>query len=167
MSRVNPTSLPAREVHSADLPITQPKAIDLGLDADLDDRAGDIILSSQEVMDKNYLDALQFNEEPVTIVLHRGRERYSPNVHDFYVNGRPMWIPVDRPTVIPRKYLEVIARAQPFDVKTKVNKNEQDGDDAVVDNFAERYQSAKYPFSVVKDNNPRGHTWLAQVMREG
>lgn len=167
MARTTPVNAPSRELHSDDLPITQPKAIDLSLDVDPADRVADIILSSDEMLNKDYLDELKFMEEPVTVVLHRGRERYSPNIHDFYVNGKPLWIPVDRPTTIPRKYLEVLARSQPFEVKTKVNKNEQDGEDAVVDNMAERYQSAKYPFSVVKDENPRGHVWLAKVMREG
>jgi hypothetical protein len=167
MARTAPVNQPARELHSADLPITQPSAIDLSLDADPADRVSDIILSSNEMLNKDYLDELKFMEERVTVVLHRGSERHAPNIHDFYVNGKPLWIPVDQATSIPRKYLEVIARAQPFSVQTKVNKNEQDGDDAVVDNQAVRYQSAKYPFSVVKDENPRGHAWLAKVMREG
>lgn len=167
MARTAPVTTPGRELHSADLPITQPSNVNLNLDADPADRAGDIILSSDEMLNKDYLDELKFMEEPVTIVLHRGRERFSPNVHDFYVNGKPLWIPVDQPVQIQRKYLEVIARSQPFEVKTLVNKNEHQGEDAVVDNFAQRYQSAKYPFSVVKDDNPRGHVWLAKVMREG
>ncbi len=162
MARTAPVSFGGPELHSADLPITQPE--DIG--DDLADRANIVVAGEAELQAKEYLDELAFMSEPVTILLHRGRERHAPNIYDFYVNGKAMWIIVDTPATIPRAYLEVIARSQPYEVETHVNKNEHMGMDAHVENSIRRHQSARYPFTVVKDANPKGPAWLAKVMRE-
>lgn len=162
MSRTAPVNTPARERQSADLPI---RSLD-PIPDDPEDRAADIIVSDEKLASKDYQDELAFMAERVEIILHRGREKFSPNVHDFYVNGRPMWIPVDTPVSIPRAYLEVMARSQPYDVQTQVDKNEGDDAASAVLNTIKRYQSSKYPFAVLKDPNPKGPAWLAKVMRE-
>ena len=153
-----------REVHSADLPITQPDDL---VNDELTDHENVIVADEADLSAKAYLAELAFMSEPVTIVLHRGREKHSPNLHDFYVNGRPLWVPVEQETAVPRCYLEVIARSQPYEVETHVNKNEHKGMDAPVENKVVRHQSAKFPFTVVRDPNPKGPAWLAKVMREG
>lgn len=162
MSRVAPvTSSSARETHSADLPITQPPPI-----LDTSERDPEVIVTTEAVMTGDYAATLAFMEEPVDILLHRGREKHAPTMYDFHINGRPIWVRVDTVTTIPRKYLEVIARSQPFEVETEVDKNEGKGENAPVVNTIKRHQSARYPFTVVKDSNPRGAAWLAKVMRE-
>lgn len=161
MARTAPTSLPGPELHSADLPITQPPALE-----DLEDREIEVVKAVDPIAMDSYAAELAFMEEPVTVLLHRQREKNSPAIFDFTVQGRPIWVAVDTPTVIQRKYLEVIARSQPYDVTTEVNKNEDKGENAVVQNFVHRHKSGHYPFSVVEDKNPRGAAWLAKVVRE-
>lgn len=162
MARTSPVApMYAHETHSADLPITQPKPI---LDTQARDR--EVIVTTEADLTDDYAKELAFNEEPVTILLHRGREKHAPTMYDFSIEGKTIWIRVDTPTTIRRKYLEVIARSQPFEVETDVDMNEGKGENAPVLNNIRRHQSSRYPFTVVKDDNPRGPAWLARVMRE-
>lgn len=159
--RVPPVALRGREIESADLEGGERPPID-----DAEDLASDIIVTDEAKLAKDYADELAFMAEPVEILLHRGREKFSPNVHDFYVNGKALWVPVETPTWVPRCYVEVMARAQPYDVRTEVIKNEDKGPDAPVTNRVHRSQSSLHHFSVLNDRNPRGAAWLAKVMRE-
>jgi hypothetical protein len=164
-ARVAPViSRSARELHSDDLPITQPPELAANLMPD--DREADVIVATDAVLHGGYAQELAFMEEMVTIVLYKKREKFAPNVYDFHVNGKGVRIWCDTPTRIQRKFLEVIARAQPYDVTTNYNKNEDKGEQAVCENFTHRHQSAAYPFTVVEDKNPRGSAWLMKVMRE-
>ena len=149
------------ELHSADLPIRALEPI-----VDTEDRAAEVIVAVDPVLNSGYAAELAFMEEEVTVIVHRQREKSSPAIFDFTVQGRPIWVAVDTPTIIKRKYLEVIARSQPYDVTTEVNRNEDKGENAVVQNILHRHKSAHYPFTVVSDKNPRGGAWLAKVMRE-
>lgn len=161
MRRVAPVlSSSGHEVHSPDLPITQPPVIDS--DAE---RKPEFIVGNEEMLNDGYVKELAFMEEPVDVLLHRGREKHAPTMYDFAINGQAIWIRVDTPTTIKRKYLEIIARSQPFEVETDVDKNEGKGENAPVVNAIRRHQSSRYPFTVIKDTNPRGAAWLAQVMR--
>ncbi len=151
---------PQREAHNAEMPVREMAPID-----DADNRASDIILSSEDQAAKGYLDALRFNEEELTIFLHRGREKFAPQILDFYVNGQIAWVPVEREVKIKRKFVEVMARAQPMDVRTESHMVENSQDANTV-NRIHRSLSANYSFSVRHDPNPRGADWLAKVMRE-
>lgn len=160
MSRAAPTSTgPKREVHSADLATRALPPIE-----DPADREGEVILSEENALNGNdYLDALAFMEEEVVVILHRGREKFSPTHEQFGVNGKIIWIECGQPTRIKRKYLEVIARSQPIDIRTEAG---EDKGDAITFNRIERSMHANFSFSVVGDTNPRGADWLMKLMRE-
>jgi hypothetical protein len=131
--------------------------------ADLDDRE-DILIADASSLASDYAAALAFNEEPVTILLHRGREKNAPTHEHVSVNGQTIWIPVDQPTRIARKFVEVLARAQPMNVST--DSGESPGDQITFNNV-NRSLSSLCSFSVLEDKNPRGREWLTRVMREG
>ena len=124
----------------------------------------EILIAEAGSLAGDYAAELAFNEEPVTILLHRGRERNAPTHEMVGVNGRIMWIPVDTPTRIPRKFVESLARAQPMNVNT--DSGESPGDDLTF-NHVKRSLSSLASFSVLEDKNPRGREWLTRVMREG
>lgn len=151
-----------KELYSGDLPVRQME--DVGDGVTLDTLEPEVIVTDENLAAKEYLDELKFMEEPVTIVLHRGREKHAPEYHDFYVNGQAVWVKVDTPTVLKRKFVEVMARAQPVSIETKSHAIEEDESAATI-NRAIRSLSAQFPFSVVNDPNPKGAAWLAQVMR--
>ena len=145
-----------REVNSDDLPIRDVPSLDT------EDRGADIILTDAERFTKTYLDELAFMEEYVEVYLNRGREKHAPLFEQVGVNGQIIWIQVETPTRIKRKYLEVLARSMPMDVNTKSG---EDASDALTFNKVDRSLSANFSFSVV-DPNPRGAAWLAKVRRE-
>lgn len=146
------------ELHSGDLPLRTLPPI-----ADRDDAAGEAIVQTEAMPSKDYADELAFMEEPVTVVLHKGRDTWAPRYERFGVDGKPIWVEVGKPTVVKRKYVEVMARSQPMTVATA--SGEEDSD-ALTFNKIHRRLSANFSFSIVEDKNPRGHAWLAKVMRE-
>lgn len=147
---LNTADMETREVPSIALPDTGPI-----------ERDREEIVMVDKPMNTDYMSELAFMEEPVTIMLARSSEKFAPAILDFYVNGKPLWIRVGYKATIPRKYVEVIARTQPYDVRTSVVKHEHHEDNRV-----ERQTINKYPFSVLHDPNPRGPEWLQRVMLE-
>lgn len=146
-------SLPQRVIPSVDL-------------NDLDAVKPDVIECTEQLARQEYLDALAFNEEIVTICLHRGREEFSPPYHDFYVNGVCEMVPVDRDHKIKRKFVEVMARAQAISVRTESREIEGDQSAGTV-NQAHRSPRTTYSFVLREDKNSKGgEPWLAKIRRE-
>lgn len=150
-----PVHAPAREVHSEDLPKRHIPVIDTAST----ERDTEIIRLPEPNPKQDYLDELAFMEEPVTIVLARPAEKHAPQAHCFRVNGEACWIPVGRRVTIKRKFVEVIARAQPYSVETEVIQHEKHEENKII-----RTASGRYPFSVLRDDNPRGFDWLSKLL---
>ena len=148
------------ELNNTELPKRTLDALTDDPDAD----RGEILIADASSLASDYAAALAFNEEPVTILLHRGREKNAPTHEHVSVNGQTIWIPVDQPTRIARKFVEVLARAQPMNVST--DSGESPGDQITFNNV-NRSLSSLCSFSVLEDKNPRGREWLTRVMREG
>ena len=147
----------ARELLSDDLPVR-----DLP-DLDTDDRGSEVIVASADMLNKDYADELAFMEEKLTIVLHRGREKHAPLFEQVGVNGRIKWVQVETPTLLERKYVEVLARSMPIDITTQ--SGESPGDELTF-NKVLRNMSTNFSFSILKDPSPKGAAWLAKVRRE-
>lgn len=112
--------------------------------------------------------ALKFMEEKVTIIISQDSDKNAEKYVFCSVNGRgpgpggikriPRGVEVD----IARKFVEVLVRAQ----------HERVGNKEVINSQGERsYEypktaSQKYPFQVVRDDNPRGRQWLSDLMRQ-
>ena len=155
-----PVGRPRKEYSTEDMAVRNVPPVILPSVGDIARDDETIVVARDDILEDG-LDELAFNEEPVTIVLSRSSEKFAPAIKDFYVNGKAMWIRVGVPQTVPRKYVEVIARAQPFDVRTNVVKHEERED-----NMVERNLIVAHPFSVIRDDNPRGHEWLRKVMNE-
>lgn len=147
------------QYHSEDMPTRALPPIDASAD-----RAPEVIVAGEHALtNKDYTDELAFMEEEVVVVLNRGRERYAPEFEQFGVNGKLIWVRTGVPTRLQRKYLEVMARSQPIDIRTRSG---EDPGDNFTFNVVDRTQSASFSFSVIEDKNPRGAAWLAKVIRE-
>jgi hypothetical protein len=136
----------------------------------------DIVTLPSGVRDdeKAYLEELAFNEEPITIHIHHSSERNAPPCTDLVANnGRwaemlvgtteasSKWVavgylPRGRNIVTKRKYAMELARSKQDNVTTQIM--ERNGEDP--QNLVKRVTSAKFPFSVIEDKNPRGAEWL-------
>lgn len=121
----------------------------------------DVIVESNSI-DLAYFDELQFMEEKISIRLEPSSDRYSPKFVDVAVNGRIEWLEVGKPIQVARKYIEVLARAK-SDTFITIAPNTNDENPV---NMISRNTSQKYPFSVIKDPNPRGYQWLTSVLSQ-
>ena len=110
---------------------------------------------------KDYYDALAFGEEMVKIRIERSSDKDSAQLLDFYVNGIVHWVPVGIPHVLARKYVEVIARAQPYTISADYE--ERHGQNPVQTTI--RTATRLHSMSIIKDTD-RGHEWLTRVMME-
>lgn len=131
-------------------------------DSIADIRDNEDIIIETNPMDMAYIDELAFMEEKLTIRLEPSADRYSPKFVDVSVNGRIEWLEVGAPIKVARKYVEVLARAK-SDTFITIAPNTNDENPV---NMISRNTSQKYPFSVIKDPNPRGYQWLTTVLSQ-
>lgn len=151
--------------HTADMPVGQQGAGVLHMPP-LDQP---IIRESIEIepvtapLTTNDFDELMFMEELVKVRVEPLTEKNPRKIIDLYVNGKPEWVPVGRPWIMRRKFVEVLARSKPINVQTK---HEQPEESLDPQNEVIRTTSAQFPFSVLEDT-PRGIAWLNKLMAEG
>lgn len=151
-----------RELTPDDIPVGTRPAIDITTAEDMLNRPQEEILLVDKPLKQEYTAALAFAEEEVLIRLERTGAKHQPAIVDFGVNGEKVWVPVGRPHKLKRKFLEVILRAQPFNVST-----EHDG--TTVErprNLIARHQSSRHPVSILNDPNPRGSDWVQRIAAE-
>ena len=133
---------------------------------------GDVVLVDA-IHDKNWVDELAFNEEPVTIRIEPSSEKHAASAHPIWVNGKGAeafqngrweeigYLPAGRILTIKRKYVAVMAGAKFDRISTEV-------EEAVGENprnVISRFTSAPISFSVLKDDNPKGGAWLTELIR--
>jgi hypothetical protein len=158
-----------QELHSDKLPIEQRTMPETAAERD----EGDVILVDRDVINKDYLEELKFNEEPVTIRLEPSSDVNAIAVFAVWVNGKGaeifrngrwyevVYLPVGEPIVVKRKYLDVIARTKIDTIRTPT----MEALSVNPDNRPRRHTSAAQAFSVLEDRNPRGAAWLTELTR--
>ena len=102
----------------------------------------------------------KFMLEPVEIMIHEASDpNASPHV-TLAVNGLNQVVFRGVPTVIKRKYLEVLARMK----ETKYN---QVWDQREIERYDLKARTGLiYPFDVIRDENSRGAAWLRAIIAE-
>ena len=160
-----------KEINTGDIEVGQRGSVNLD-DARTE---SEFVIGLEEHLDMDALAELKFMEDPVTIMIQAAPEKYAAKVVDCWVNGRGAeifdegsqkwmvcgWLPIGQPVTTRRKYVEVLARAKPETVTTEIKKYEDRED-----NRAHRSAFSKYPFSVLRDSNPRGSAWLIKIINE-
>lgn len=157
-----------RSIHTEDLPIAQKSDIDLDSPIIHGEALANIVNDAKS----DYMAALAFNEEPVTILIEENTRTDFPETHvavavqgkgaEIFENGKWLeigWLPIGREIITKRKYVEVLARSKSDSVKTV-------HDDATVANprnTLQRRTSANYPLSILQDANPKGREWLTSI----
>lgn len=160
----------SRAIHSEDFPLAQKEDLDIGLDQTI--IHGEALANPANDAKSDFMKALSFNEEPITIIIEENsRSDFPETMVPVNVNGdgaeilmdgkwvRAGWLPIGREVITKRKYVEVLARSKSDSIKTV-------HDDATVErprNTVSRRTSSNYPISVLRDDNPRGRDWLANI----
>jgi len=129
-----------------------------------------------KVLQKKYLQDLAFNEEPVMIRIASSNhgEKNPPKVVDCWCNGVKAeqfidgkwvqcgWLPIDKPVITKRKYVEILLRSKRDQIETKHQGTDHENpENALVFNT-----HAVSLISIMQDKNPAGIDWLTQIMYE-
>jgi uncharacterized protein (DUF2344 family) len=107
--------------------------------------------------------ALAFAEEHIIINIAESSNPADENPVMVSNNGRAVYLMRGRDEVVKRKYVEQLMRAKPVGVKVKVVRDV----DGEIQNRTIRTTALKYPFSIVRDDNPLGRAWQRKIMSEG
>lgn len=163
----NPASITPDLAHTGDMPVGQQLAQDFDIPP-----LGEPIIREPEAVEpvaapltKNDFDEIMFMEELMQIRIEPLQEKNPRKIVDVYVNGVAEWIPVGRPWILRRKFVEVLARAKPISVQTQ-HEGIGEGEDGMPNNRIIRNTSSMFPFSVLQDSQ-RGIEWLNRLMAEG
>lgn len=110
----------------------------------------------------DYLKQLAFMEEKITVIVNESSNPNDDPLPMVGVNGTNQFFVRGEPTLVKRKFVEVLARAKTEAVTTKVDeRNSENPTNRILRNRAH-----KYPFQVVEDRNSRGRDWLTAILRE-
>lgn len=150
------------ELHSEDVPKRPYEVLDMTT-SQVARPVGVIDSVDDDVLVSGQAERLAFNEEPIELRIEPRPERNAANVIDVAVNGDRRWLPVGRAIRIQRKFVEVLARAQPFSVTTETGTAMEE----TPRNLIHRTPFRAIPFSILHDPNPRGAAWLNKISYEG
>jgi len=92
-------------------------------------------------------------------------EDQRPNAEQFIqtsVNGINQFFERGVPVFVKRMFLEVLARARPFNITTQ---EYVDSNGSKATKIVKSFGLA-YPFAVLADNNPDGRRWLEAILKE-
>lgn len=164
-----------KELNSSDYKPQQRKARNLDVPEDNEPM---IALAEGLADDEEaYAAELAFMEEPVRIrimVPVMPGDKHPPRTVQCWVNGKGAeqltngkwmqcgWLPLNFDVVTRRKYVEVLLRSKTETIQTEVRQRGIDGED----NLAHRITNGKYSVSIMADNSPRAHEWMATIVQE-
>lgn len=118
-------------------------------------------ISEREFAETKDMEA--FMQELVVIEVHRSTDKNAIPQVPVGVNGDKIWIPRGRPVRLPRKFVEVLARSQEAAFRTDDNPDPGADEGKII----RRTNGQSFPFTVIRDENPRGRAWLERMIREG
>lgn len=154
-----------KSIDAAEQTIGQSPSVDIPVTGSLDGlRRPDQGLESEIVpvsatgLD-DYAAQLAFMEEPVDVMVHETTDPNEQMLVDVYCNGIPQRFIRGQVQTVKRKYVEILARAKQTSISTKTVTTDSD-----VINRIDKHTALRYPFSVVRDSNPRGAAWLKSVL---
>lgn len=113
-------------------------------------------------VDKAYAKMLEFNEENVEIIVNESSDPHAENPVIAGVNGQYVYFTRGEPTVCKRKFIEALA-SRNLNVKTTETKNNL----GELGTGMSVTSALRYPFQLIRDDNPRGMDWLKQLVRRG
>lgn len=132
-----------------------------------------IVQADKSVLEDDYLERKAFMEEPVTIELGHGFGQNPPTAYYCSVNGRnpeilvnghwkhlrDPFVMVGHRLTLKRKYVEVLARSKVDSVSTF----HEEANVPYPRNEIRHSTAGLCNLMVIRDDNPRGGEWLAQI----
>ena len=133
------------------------------------------IQTVESPLSKKYLEELQFNEDPMSIVIAPSPEKFAPKYVECWVQGKGIevlignrWIefkavPVGKVVVTKRKYVEVLIRLKRNDVTTRIV-SFQDGDSENKRTEVDIAPASVHGVTIRHDPSPKGAEWLNRMV---
>lgn len=149
--------------HPDETQVGQDKQITLDNSMSIDDIRDEI--AQVETVGADFHDHaanLAFMDEIVEVMVFPSSDKYAEQVVDVYNNGTPQRFIRGKWQNVKRKFVEVLARAKPFNVTTPETTDANGNRTTRIDT----YTGLRYPFEM-RDRNPRGASWLQGILAEG
>lgn len=108
----------------------------------------------------DYAKELAFMEELVDVEVHESTDPNASPIEDVYCNGVVQRFVRGQVQTVKRKYVQVLAGARQVAMRTETK---VDGEGVV--NRLHKHSALRYPFSVMRDDNPRGRAWLKRALQ--
>lgn len=105
---------------------------------------------------------LAFMEEKVDVMVHESADPNAEPIVETWCNGVPQRFLRGQVQTVRRKFVEVLARAKNTGITTRADVDRNGNANTAIG----KHTALKYPFSVMRDENPKGATWLKQVMAQ-
>lgn len=110
---------------------------------------------------KKLADDEAFMNERVVIMIPKSSDQNQAPYVLLNVNGRNQHVQLDRPVAVRRMFVEVLARMKETRYSQETPNPMQPDQIANVASHTN-----VYPFSIVRDENPRGFAWLQHILAE-
>lgn len=131
-----------------------------------------IIVADESVAKKDYLDELEFNENPLEIMVSASAGEHPEKFVFASVNGKGIeaftngrwvemqYIPVGIWVKTKRKYAETLMRSRQDTITTQVENSDTDPFNRV-----NRFTTSKTPIQIRNDLSPRHNEWVERISR--
>ena len=114
-------------------------------------------------MESERAQLLAFMEEQVTIQLHDPQDNNPEPIVPVGVNGKVLYLQRGQQHTLPRKYIEVLARARRVNYRTEEGR----AADGSMTTVLKTTTTMQYPFTVIHDpSGDKGIEWLKRIMSE-
>jgi hypothetical protein len=115
-----------------------------------------------EGLDHEKIAMLMFMEEPVTVHIHTTSDIKAAQVFDLGNNGQREIFKRGETKTVKRKFVDILASRK---ITTYTQERRQNAQ-GIFEDVQIPHSSLIYPFSVVKDEHPRGADWLQSVLAQ-
>lgn len=157
-----PRGIPNSKLDTTDLDVGQRTHIDIPGEGVIDRsamREEGVEIVPAAAMD-GYATELAFMEELVEVEVHESTDPNAEPIVELYCNGTPQRLIRGVPHAVKRKFVQILANARQTSMTTTTK---VDGDNVV--NRINKHSALRYPFRVVRDDNPRGRDWLRNTLQ--
>jgi hypothetical protein len=104
-----------------------------------------------------------FMNQMLDLIIFPTTDPQAPPYAQIGVNGTMAYIPRGVPVPVRRKHVEVMARLKTTSVTQDMKPN---AEGEITMASLRGHTGLVYPFNVIRDPDPRGGTWLAQILAE-
>lgn len=120
-----------------------------------------LIEPAERVIDKGWAENMAFANEIVTVNVHESTEKNAEPIVEVFCDGIPQRFVRGQDQDVKRKFVEVLARAR----TTRYSQRADNGHNFVEGSVFDPHTAIRYPFSMVRDDNPRGRDWLKSILQ--